>query len=122
MAEVAFTPLDAPAGCRAYKWVLTGTDTGVPVQLAKRPDITVQMYGTFGNAVNFQWTNDPRGNPDDADHASAKWINATSAADGSTAIALSADGGKQVFEAGTWFRPSPAAAVTSVTIIAKGGA
>lgn len=111
------------AGVRGYQWVLEANSTGKPVQLAKQPDISVSTQGTgaYGAAATFEWSNDERADPADADHANAVWHTCNLARDGASTFSKTATGGDQILEIGLWYRPKTAGVATNITFRALGG-
>ena len=99
-----------------WEGLATG-DTGLPVKFAKFSDKSVHIYGTFsgGTTVVLQGSNDPRANPDHADHASAVWTGLTDAQ--GNAISVTAAAIEQVLENPLWIRPSVASGSSdSITV------
>lgn len=107
-------------GVKKFQWSLGTAQNGVPVKFDENVDISVSVFGTFGAAVTFEWSNDERANPSHSDHANAEWHAAHHAADGTTAFSKTADGGEQIFEVAQWYRPVAASGVSAVTVVAVG--
>lgn len=106
MAVVNFTK-EERGNAISIRWEgLTTNDTGVPWERSDFQDKTVQIYGDFGSGatVTLQGSNDPRANPNDADHASAVWFSLTDPQ--ANAIAKTAAAGEQILENPRWIRPS----------------
>jgi len=109
-------PKPRPADILYVLWSgLTAGDTGRPVGLAQYSDKNVSIYGTFGGNVTMEGTDDPRGNPDHADHASAVWLPITDTLDVS-GISKSANAGEAILQNYAWIRPVAGASVSSVNI------
>ncbi len=91
-----------------FKWTLTGTDDGAPLEFLPWADRSVQIGTTGDNfnagtvilegsndGVSYQTLKDPAGNP----------------------ISLTAAGLRQVLESTAYVRPRASVAVTSVNVI-----
>ena len=84
---------------------LDSDDSGKPIKFAKYSDKTVQFYGTFGSGgtVVLEGSNDPRANPENANHANAVWFTLTDAQ--ANTVEKSAAAGEVVQENPLWLRP-----------------
>jgi hypothetical protein len=102
-------------GTIIWKWeAMGGADTGLPVFMAKHPDMTVLIEPvTHGGATTtFEWTIDERGDPENASHADAVWIALTDTTE--TAISTTtADFGAQALQGAMWVRPKTAGGTSS---------
>lgn len=97
-------------------------DTGRPISFKGYRDARVMIHGDFGSGTAvFQGTDDPRGDPDHADHASAVWLTLDDEA--GTAISVTANALKAVSVPALWLRPSlsgGSAGSLTVSVIAGG--
>lgn len=93
-----------------YKWTgLDGDDTGIPVDMSRHPDMAFQAYAESawgGATLTMQSCLDTRGNPNDADHANAKWQTMTDTTE--TPLTATADTAAaiQILATTNWVRPS----------------
>lgn len=95
---------------------LTSTNTtGRPVSLAKYNDKHISIYGTFDTTtIVLQGTDDPRGDPDHADHSNAVWF--TLPDPQGNAISLTANGADQILSNPKWIRPNATIAGASTDL------
>jgi len=91
---------------QGVQWLaLANGDTGRPVSLRKYFDLQTMAIGTFGGGTAIlQGTLDPRGNPNDADHASAVWFTLKSAQGND--ITGTSNWQEQILLPALWIRPS----------------
>jgi hypothetical protein len=115
-------------GTITWKWEgLDGDDTGIPVMMAKHPDMSYQAYslaegGAWGDAtLTLEGTHDPRGNPDHADHANAKWVGLTDTTE--TTISQTADSTlmTQILQKAFWVRPKTAGGTATNLVVLLNG-
>lgn len=124
MVAAVRTPSYPKTGITNVKKVLweglDGDDTGRPVRLGKYSDKTVHIFsptGAHGSATTIlQGSNDPKANPDHADHANAKWVVLTDAQ--GNAISKTADAIEVIEENPEWIRPSQSGGTASDVTVA----
>ena len=98
-----------------WEALVTTSLPGKAVDIAKYSDMHVTIYGTWDTStVTMQGTDDPRGNPDHADHANAAWL--TLPDPQGNAIAPTADGMEQILDNPKWIRPLMSSAGASSDI------
>lgn len=99
---------------------LDGDDTGLPIKVPKFNDKSVHIFsptGAHGSATTImQGSNDPKADPDHADHANAKWVTLTDAQ--GNAISKTADAIEQILENPLWIRPSQSGGTNSDVSVA----
>lgn len=103
------SPQFLETGVTNVQWVLwegvNGTGSGVPIKSPKFSDKTVHFFGTWGGATFvMQGSNDPRANPEHANHASADWITLTDA-QGNAISKTTTNAGEVIEENYMWIRP-----------------
>lgn len=110
MAEAVRTPSfpkTKQINVRKILWEgLDGDDSGRPVRLPKFNDKTVHIYAptSHGSGTTIlQGSNDPKADPDHADHANAKWETLTDAL--GNAISVTGDDMFTLLESPEWIRP-----------------
>jgi hypothetical protein len=115
MANTPRTPVRvddrSATGTVIWEWSgLDGDDTGIPVNMLKHPDMSVQFTaGTWGSSTaTLEGTLDERGNPAHSDHANAKWQAITDTTE--TVISFTADSTTlvQCLQGAWWVRPKTA--------------
>lgn len=118
------TEQPTPRGVIMHLWEgLDGDDTGRPVMASDFADKTVQIWAAShgGGTTVLQGSNDPRANPNHADHASAVW-KTLSDSDGNAISVTSDSGVLLVRENPLWIRPSQSggtAASTKVALVCR---
>lgn len=99
-------PRPRPSGVVYVEWKLAAGDTGRPVNLPQYSDknLTISSANFATTAATFEGTDDPRGNPDHADHANAPWVPATDTLDAG-AISKTANATEVILQNFAWIRP-----------------
>jgi hypothetical protein len=105
MAVIEFTQQKNLVHTDNITWAsVTGSDTGAPREYAKFNDKTVQVFGTFGDTLTIQGSND-----------GTNW--ATLSDSTGVPLEFTAAGIKLIAECPRYIRPSAGASITSVTVI-----
>lgn len=104
MAVIDFTQQKNLVHTDNITWAsVTGGDTGEPREYAKFNDKTVQVFGTFGDTLTIQGSND-----------GTNW--ATLSDSTGVALEFTAAGIKLIAECPRYIRPSAGGSLTSVTV------
>jgi len=119
MADIVPTyPKPRPVNTLYVQWILGANETGLPINVSKWPDKTLDVNGTFGAAVTFEGTNDERGNPANADYAAFVAANGfvpiTDSLD-TAGFSKTANGGDVLLQNYKWIRPK-SGAITGVRV------
>lgn len=105
MAVVNFTKVKNLVGTETVTWTpVTGSDTATPYEYGKFADKTIQVFGTFGDTLTIQGSND-----------GTNW--ATISDSLGVELTFTAVGIKLIAENPRFIRPSPGGSISSVTII-----
>lgn len=120
MADTPRTPTridgNVATGTIVWEWAgLDGDDTGIPVLMAKHPDMCVQIdVITHGSATTtLEGTLDARGNPAHADHASAVWGALTDTTETAISTTTTDLAPTQVLQSVMWVRPKTTGGTSS---------
>ena len=109
-------PLPIQSRSKAFSWTMSGTSKGRAVLAAGMPDKNVQAWdGAWGSAtLVWEGTLDPRGDPENANYASAEFQTLTDTNETDLSQTVDSTRPQQVLQNPTWIRPKTTGGTNTV--------